>query len=177
MFVLSLVVGCASSGVVGEVDAGFDVWVEVDGGGFFILGLMEFWVELGDVIVMDDGVGLGEMVFFCAIGVIEGEEFDVIDCVIWILGDEDLGAFEGGDFILVGIGGCIWVMVVVGCVCAEVMLIVVLEVIVIAEGVPVDVPILFVVDFGGDVVGDGVFFIVYLSDGMMLFWNFECIIY
>lgn len=170
---LSAAIGCASPGVVGEADAGLDARVEADGGGSSIPGLTELRVEPGDVTVTDDGVGPGETASFRAIGVIEGEESDVTDRVTWILGDEDLGALEGGDFTSAGIGGRTRVTAAAGRVRAEATLTVVLEAIVVAEGVPADAPTLFAADPGGDVVGDGALSIVYPSDGTMLPRNLE----
>jgi len=162
--------GCTAPGVVGETDGGFDAASAADAS---IPGLTALRVEPAELTLTDDGVAPGEAASFRALGVIDGEEVDVTDRVDWSLSRAELGVLDAGAFLSAGIGGRARVVASVGELDGEAALTVVLEAVVIGDGVPSDAPDLFAPDPGGDVTGDPAFSIVYPSDGTMLPRNLE----
>ena len=164
--------GCASPGIVGDVDDGGGM----DGAGFDagLGGLVSLRIDPGDVTLTDDGVEPGETTGLRAIGVFDGGvERDLTDAVAWSLTNAELGTIAAGTFTTAGIGGRGTVVASASGLMAEATLTIVLEAVILGDGVPTDAPSLFGTDPSRDVTGAGNLSIVYPSDGTMLPRNLE----
>ncbi len=147
--------GCSTDATVGVEDSG----AGLDGGATDssvppIPGLMALRVEPGMQTLVEDGVVPFATATYRAVGTFEDGERDVTASVGWSIDDPRLGDVSAGVFTGHGIGGQARVVAAAGSLAAGADVIVVLEVSVVAPGLPGDVASMFPDDTSGDVADD-----------------------
>jgi hypothetical protein len=169
----SALAACASPGVVGEADAGSGMDGAPFDAGRPIPGLVSLRIDPGEVTLTDDGAAPGATAALRAIGVFDGgTERDLTDLAAWSITNAELGAIASGTFTSAGIGGRTTVVAGASGLTAEATLTVVLEAVILGDGVPAGAPSLFSADPSGDATGADLS-IVYPSDGTMLPRNLD----
>lgn len=168
---LSLLTGCSCSNVVGlESDAAAGTAdARLDGGSAAIPGLRALRIDPGASTLTDDGLAPGELAIFQAIGTFDEGERDVTGLVAWSLEDASLAAITSGMVTSQQRGGRTQVVAAAGGLRAEAALTIVLDAIVLGEGVPSAAPTLFPGDGSADTEGAARGLrVIYPSDGTML---------